>query len=79
MFYEKKKIFFNFLDVSGENTHFGEKNREKNNFTILTSDKIDVRKKLTFDILNRWRNRLLHNVEMWLDHSRNGLKPFFGV
>ena len=49
-------FFFHFLDVSGENTHFGEKNREKNNFTILTSDKIDVRKKLTFDILNRWRN-----------------------
>ena len=23
--------------------------------------------------------RLFHNVEMWLDHSRNGLKPFFGV
>ena len=23
--------------------------------------------------------RLLHNVEMWLDHSRKSLKPFFGA
>ena len=46
------KFFFHFLDVSGENTHFGENNREKNDFTILTSDKTDVRLKLTFDISN---------------------------
>ena len=36
------KFFFHFLDVSGENTHCGEKYWEKNNFFILTSDKIDV-------------------------------------
>ena len=24
-------------------------------------------------------SRLFHNVEMWLDHSRNSLKLFFGV
>ena len=24
-------------------------------------------------------SRLLHNVEMWLDHSRSSLKPFFGA
>ena len=50
------KLFFHFLDVSGKNTHFDEKKIEKKNSSFLTSDKIDVRQKLTFDISNWWRN-----------------------
>ena len=50
-------------------------------FSVMSSDENSNYSDDEFPntVKNDMNTRLFHNVEMWLDHSRNGLNLFFGA